>query len=263
MATGASGSFTCPTSSTYLGITTTVTWQQEFTPGDDHSTLHVSMEMVRNDSYGAQGGTWYANADGGIYVNGEKVAGWSNGESTYPYSGWVNSGDTGWAASGSVEIAGTDATTAEITVDSVKWRNSTYDSAGITISAKSETVSLEAVPSAYTLTIQKETGVNVTVSRNGGTLSNGATLYSGDVLTITASADAGYEYALTVNGETFTSGGTFTVTGNVTVSVSSKRQGLAYIGNEKYQAYIGDGASFDLYQPYVGADDGSKWILLS
>lgn len=67
----------------------------------------------------------------------------------------------------------------------------------------------------YTLTLNAAAQTTATVTRNGVRLSNGATLFDGDVLTITTSGGT-----LTVNGETFTSGNTYTVHSDVTVNVA-------------------------------------------
>jgi len=62
------------------------------------------------------------------------------------------------------------------------------------------------------LNITQATGTTVTVTKNGTALVNGATLTTGDVLTISCTGGT-----LKVNGETFTSGQTHTVVGSVTV----------------------------------------------
>ena len=77
---------------------------------------------------------------------------------------------------------------------------------------------------ARSLSISAGTGSSVTVTRQfspwvaTGSISNGATIYDGDVLKIDFSVSTGYNLSVrTVNGSTFTSGGTHTVSGNVTV----------------------------------------------
>lgn len=66
--------------------------------------------------------------------------------------------------------------------------------------------------SSYTLSITQAENTTVTVTRGGTALSDGASLASGDVLTITVTGGT-----VTVNGTAFTSGDTFNVTGNVAV----------------------------------------------
>lgn len=70
---------------------------------------------------------------------------------------------------------------------------------------------LQAAPT-YALTIVQDEGTTVTVKRNGTTLSTGANLRAGDVLTISCE-----DGTLEVNDEAFVSGNTYTVSGNVEV----------------------------------------------
>ena len=78
----------------------------------------------------------------------------------------------------------------------------------------------------YTLSISAGTGTNVTVNRTSspnagastGNLSNGASIYTGDTLTISYSVSSGYNISThTVNGSTFTSGASYTVSSNISV----------------------------------------------
>lgn len=82
--------------------------------------------------------------------------------------------------------------------------------------------------STYTLSTSAGTGSSITVSRTAsgyastGNLSNGARLYYGDTLKITATPSTNYKInTLKVNGEDFTSGNTWTVKGDVGVSVTA------------------------------------------
>lgn len=75
-----------------------------------------------------------------------------------------------------------------------------------------------ASQTSYTLTISKGSNTNLTVKRGSTTLSNGATIYYGDILTITFSANTGYTISqATVNNLNISSGNTFLVVGNTTV----------------------------------------------
>ena len=65
---------------------------------------------------------------------------------------------------------------------------------------------------AYTLTITQAANTTLTVTRNGSPLSTGATIFAGDVLTITVTGGT-----VKVNGTNFTSGNTYTVAGATTV----------------------------------------------
>lgn len=92
--------------------------------------------------------------------------------------------------------------------------------------SKTVTGAVSVVSSAtlktYTLTITKDSNSNVVVKRGTTTLSSGASVTYGDVLTISFSANVGYSVSThTVNGSTFTSGSTHTVSGAVNVVASS------------------------------------------
>lgn len=82
----------------------------------------------------------------------------------------------------------------------------------------SGTASVTPIARAYTLSISAGANSAITVTRNGSTLSNGATVYYGDALKVYFSVNSGYALGThTVNGSTFTSGNTHSVTGNVSV----------------------------------------------
>lgn len=65
---------------------------------------------------------------------------------------------------------------------------------------------------AYALTETVAANTTLTVTRNGVPLANNATIFAGDVLTITVTGGT-----VKVNGTNFTSGNTYTVSGNTTV----------------------------------------------
>lgn len=219
MATGASGSFTSTGTSYNVGdVTMTVWWTQKYNAGDTYSTVEIYAELTRGASGGAAGGTWYCNGDGGILVDGYQAVGWTKNQTGV----WTNAGQTGWSGSGSVRVNHTVAKSIDIQIQSVFWQNGSYYNSSFTIPAKTQAVTLQAIPQAHTLTISQGTGSWVSVSRGGNTLSNGATIYDGDVLTITGGANTGYNFGgLTVDGSAFTSGNTKSVSGNVSVSTSA------------------------------------------
>ena len=87
-----------------------------------------------------------------------------------------------------------------------------------------------ASATARTLSISAGEGTGITVNRTSspwaatGGLSSGATVYDGDVLTISFSVSTGYNLsAHTVNGSSFTSGDSHTVSGDVTVVAEAAR----------------------------------------
>lgn len=264
MATGASGSFSYRASGGgdadyYLDIT----WRQEYTPRNNYSDVYVSA-TIRRSGGAATGGTWFAWQDGGISVNGTRVISWYAKSTS---GSWTYAGAVVGIGSGSVRVYHTSATTASLTTTAVDWNNTSYSSASFSLSAKSETLALNAIPQAHTLSISAGTGTTVTVTRTSsplgmgtGVIASGAAIYDGDVLRVTAAVGSGWELSgLTVNGSAISSGGSVTVSGNVSVVATAKQLGLAYIGGVKYLCYI-NGVQ---YKPMVGAADGSRWILLS
>lgn len=124
----------------------------------------------------------------------------------------------------------------------------------------------------YTLSVEVDTGASATIERtsslfvSSGTISNGETIYNDDVITVTYSAEVGYKVdSATVNGTSISSGGTHTVSGNTTVIIATKRNGMIYIDNgsgfEAYLIYIDNGTSWDQYIPYI--DNGTSWDICS
>ena len=78
----------------------------------------------------------------------------------------------------------------------------------------------------YTLSISAGSNSSVIVTRTSspnehaqtGTLTNGSTIYYGDVISVTYTVSDGYKISTsTINGTTFTSGSTFTVSSNISV----------------------------------------------
>jgi hypothetical protein len=98
------------------------------------------------------------------------------------------------------------------------------------------TITVYAEKDTYTLTITNGTGYSIKVTRNGSALSNNATITYGDVLTISVTAQTGYNTpTLKVNGSSFNSGSTHTVTGavNITASTSVRRFSLSLSSDSK------------------------------
>ena len=87
-----------------------------------------------------------------------------------------------------------------------------------------------ASATARSLSISAGEGTSITVNRTSspwaatGGLSSGATVYDGDVLTISFSVSTGYNLSThTVNGSSFPNGGTHTVSGDVTIVTTATR----------------------------------------
>lgn len=140
-----------------------------------------------------------------------------------------------------------------------------YGTASITINGTS----------VHGLTMTEGTGSDVSVvctsSPTGKTalntaLSSGATIYHGDVLEVTFTANPGYSIEThTLNGTEFTSGNSHTVAGDVVVIVTAKILGAAYIEIDGVQmmflVYIDTGSDWVQAVPYV--DDGTSWGVCS
>ena len=127
---------------------------------------------------------------------------------------------------------------------------------------------------SYKLTTDVGAGSTITVNRSSspiggastGNISSGTSIYPKDVLKISFAVSEGYELvAHTVNGSSFTSGSSHTVSGNVSVTTTTKLLGLIRIDNgsgfDMYLIYIDNGTGWDMYIPYV--DNGSGWDLCS
>lgn len=122
----------------------------------------------------------------------------------------------------------------------------------------------------YTLSITTSAvGVTPDINRTSspiagastGTISNGAIIYYNDVLGINYTLGGAYQLlTATVNNVDIseeTLPYVVTVTGNVVVSITAKLGAIVYIGNEAYQAFIGDGTNWNQYQAYIG--NGSEF----
>lgn len=219
---GASGQITVDSSGSYnLNNTLTIAWRQEYEPGGSYSNIIIETSIARKSTPDyALGGTWYTGADGSITVNGTAAISWAlNSDS----GDWGDPGDVGWQKTATVRVEHTGSTDVVIAFSGMSWANYSYSASTYALAAKTETVTLEAIPQPHTLTISAGSNTNVTVTRNGTALSSGADIYAGDVLTITATADAGFWLrTLTVNGESFSSGGTVTVASDVAVVAAAQ-----------------------------------------
>lgn len=125
-----------------------------------------------------------------------------------------------------------------------------------------------AEPSIFTLSLNYDSGVNLTVKRNGTTLANGAVLNKGEVLTITYSLKDDSTTSIqeaTLNGSPISSGATHTVNGSVVIRVYSQMkqtQCMVYqaeVYNGSNWANVGLVEFYDSkwkYYGYLGAGSG-------
>jgi uncharacterized repeat protein (TIGR02543 family) len=92
-----------------------------------------------------------------------------------------------------------------------------------------------------------------------GLLSNGATLYYNDAITISYAVSQGYQLEVaTVNGEDISAEGrkTVTVSSNLVVVITVDLGAIVYVKNEAYQAFIGNGTSYSQYEAFFGNGSG-------
>ena len=148
--------------------------------------------------------------EGTIAVNGVTIGSYFY----FPDHTWEKSTSSGYTKTISVSSTKDVAFTVNGTFKYVGSGNTAADQ---TISNSSQYVNVH-VYAKHTLSISAGTGSSITVKRTSssmtstGTLTNGATIYEGDKLTITFSASTGYNLLTnTVNGSSFASGGSYTV----------------------------------------------------
>ena len=93
------------------------------------------------------------------------------------------------------------------------------------------TATSSATPKQYTLTLNEGTGSSLTVTRvqsnmsgvGSGILTNGSTIYHGDVLQITCNANTGYDIlSIQAGSGAISNGGTYTVSGYTTITSSAE-----------------------------------------
>lgn len=101
----------------------------------------------------------------------------------------------------------------------------------------------------YKLTIIGNNNADATFKLNGKNVNAGVyddKLYNGDKIKITAEGKTGYDAAITVNGEAFTSGDTFVVDGaavSITISATLKTYDLARTADEHVTVAVTKGGN--------------------
>lgn len=206
--------------------------EQTYDAEANSSTLTVTLQG-RLPTTRQFAGTFYFIADGSMggtfKCNGTTLADFTSQSSSNRYTIYVNT-DNAWR---NVQYNGSDVSwTVHINHNtngsaSVPFVLDTrlvmagYDYRGDFDDANA-TLSLQNNP-AYKLTVNPGSGSSITVKRNNTALSNGATIYRNDVLTITCTPNTNYRVlTLTVNGSNFTSGSTHTVVGDVLVASTAQ-----------------------------------------
>lgn len=118
------------------------------------------------------------------------------------------------------------------------------------------TKSFPGTARTYTLTITKDTHATVTVKDGSASLSSGSTITYGHTLTVTVAAANGYQVkTFKINGVSKTSPASVTVTGNVTVAVTTEALGFAYlrVGSawSPYLIYLYVSGAWQRYRAYI------------
>lgn len=272
MATGKSGTFNAASSS----FTAQVSWSETYDASGNYSIISITGIKIKSSTYA---GTWYPG--GSISVDGTNIY---TMDYNSPATHKVNlTADSAWCGVTASSGQSFPWTSSKITHNSDGTKSVTFyfgitlyrQTDGKTMSASvTTTVELTTITQPYTLSISAGTGSEITVNRtssptagaSAGVLDDGANVYAGDVLKISATPSSGYEIAsLTVNGSEFTSGESHTVTGAVSVVSTARQLGIVHIDSgstiEKCLIQIEDGTEFAQYVPYI--DDGVSFGVCS
>lgn len=213
-----------------------IDWEQKPAAGKGYSEIKVTIKLTRTGG-GALGGTWYASGDGAIKVGGESVWTWTKNATPLPVP---STPGTKVIKEATIQVAHSAATSIAVEIGKGSWYNTSSSKLGCAWAEKTEAIALEALLS-YTLTITAGENTSVTVKRNGAALESGAAIYSGDVLRVEASASAGHDLTLTIDGKAASSGDTVTVAGDVAVAAQATLRAATYA---KYTPYIGTAAGW-------------------
>jgi uncharacterized repeat protein (TIGR02543 family) len=216
-------------------------------------TLSSTRPTRSNSSAGSYTVTYRINYSGGTNPSAASAA----RTTSYTFSSWNTKSDgsgTSYSPGGtySANSAATlyaqwssTTTTASVTLPSPTrtgynfkgWATSSSASTGVTGNyTPTKDITLYAIweLKSYTLSISRGNGTTITVKRDGTSLSDGATIYHFDVLSISISANTGYTIQThTVNNTTWDSGN-YTVGGNV--SVVSTATLISYILSLSYSS---------------------------
>ena len=153
----------------------------------------------------------------------------------------VNRTSSPWAATGALTggavydgdvltISFSASTGYELTAHTVN--GSSFTSGGTHTVSGNVTIVATATRISYSLTLTTDGHCALTVERSGEALSDGATIYHGDVLTITFAASSGYKLkTATLNGGAITSPTSHTVDSAVTVIIVTSPLGFVYRDN--------------------------------
>ena len=140
---GASGELTLSAVNAAMSVSAalTISWRQEYTPGDGSAVLYFSAKITRDASGAALGGTWYTALGGSITADGQEVISWARDMA----GDFTNPGQTGWSGEGSLTLTGRQARTVAIRFPGISWYNTSYSSSGFSIGEKSWEIQLPAL----------------------------------------------------------------------------------------------------------------------
>lgn len=162
----------------------------------------------------------------------------------FEFAGWATSAD---AVVAQYQPGGTYAVDADVTLYAV-W------------SVISFTLSSTVSPIGITVNVLRTS--SPTGYGSMGLLSDGATLYYGDVIKVSWALSSGYlADTLTVNGVDVSAYSPaediVTITDNLTVVMTVKTGGVVYITNQPYQVFIWSGSAWEQYEAYIY--NGATW----
>lgn len=156
-------------------------------------------------------------------------------------------------------------------ISSAKLNGSNFNSGVTHTVTAAVTVVTSATVKTFTITRNVGTGLRLTINRtsspNGGGATGiitGNTVYYGDVLVLTASANAGYNIeVMSINGTAYSDNPhTVTVTSALVIRIGSKALGFVHIDSgasiEKYKIMIDSGAAYEQYRAMI--DTGSAIV---
>lgn len=145
------------------------------------------------------------------------------------------------------------------TVNNTDWTSGTYTvNSAVSIISTATLIQyvLSVTTSANGVTLDINRTSSPIAGASTGAIGNGATLYYNDVIGINYILGGAYQLlTATVNNIDISEENlpyVVTVTNNVIVSITAKLGAIVYIGNEAYQAFIGDGTNWNQYQAYIG-----------
>lgn len=224
--------FNSPSTSYIIGGTLRINYQENYNQAANTSDLTITSLQIKTDTMNigqAYNGNMVISIDGTPVI----MLTVENNQAYLNYQGQYST----VYGSGSTVITGTKANiqhnadgtkTVAISVSANQYANPIFwggSTGNMQFAAGHQNVALTTIPRAYTLSISAGYGSSITVRRGNTTLSDGAAIAYGDVLTISASLSPGYYLtSLQANNQNVQNGSTYTVTGNTSVTSTATLQ---------------------------------------